>query len=209
MTIIIIEGVVATGKTALVKALEQCAFWRERPTKVTISEHYTERVLELTAPSVKDRQTLLYEHLAMARTLHARWTGSRFGGNRALAPLMLLERFHLSHAAQVGDFAPFRQCDKELKELGAALVFLHHPPELLLSRVLATVRERHPMWESWLRSLGSHRDIEDFFCGLQQNSMAYYEEVCLPKIRFSAHGISAEQLAQEVLSFVTSVTYAL
>lgn len=200
MAVFVIEGVVATGKTALVKAIEQSTLWREQPTKLTLSEHYTERVLELTSPTIGDRQALLAEHLSLVRQLQMRWASSRFRGNRDVEPLVIIERFHLTHAAQVGDFTPFRQCDEELKELGAVLVFLDHPPELLLARILATVRERHPQWGSWLHSLGNHKDIEGLFLRLQQNSMAYFKESCLPKLRFTAHDLSPEQLAKETVS---------
>jgi len=199
MAVFVIEGVVATGKTALVKAIEQSTLWRERPTKVTLSEHYTERVLELTSPSIVDRQALLLEHLSLAHQLHMRWASSRFRGNRAVEPWVIIERFHLTHAAQVGDFAPFRDFDEQLRELGGVLVLVHHPPELLLQNILATIPERPPVWERWLRSLGSDREIEGYFLQLQDNCLAFYEQSCLVKQRYVAYSQTPARLADAIL----------
>ncbi len=198
MAVIVIEGVVATGKTALLKAIEGSALWQERPTKAVISEHYTERVLELTSPTLADRQTLLAEHLNLAQALHRRWAGARFRGNPAVEPLVVLERFHLTHAAQIGDFAPFREFDAQLRELGGKLILLHHPPERLLPDILATMPSRPPLWESWLRSLGSEKDIESYFRELQRRSLDYYEQSCLAKERYLAYSLSPRQLAQKI-----------
>lgn len=199
MAVIVVEGVVAAGKTALVKAIERSREWQERSTKVTISEHYTERVLELTQPTIADRQNLLVEHLSIAQALHKRWAGSRFKGNNALEPLIVMERFHLTHAAQVGDFAPFREFDAALRELGGRLILLHHPPELLLRNIVATMPSRPPMWEKWLRSLGSEKDIESYFSHLQRQSLDYYEQSCLDKRQYLAYSLSPEQLAKNTL----------
>ncbi|MBS3985005.1 MAG: hypothetical protein KGZ66_05320 [Selenomonadales bacterium] len=199
MAVVIIEGVVATGKTLLVKAIEETPFWQERPTKVMLSEHYTERVLELTSPSVLDRQALLTEHLGLARQLHKRYAGSRFRGNRAVEPLVIIERFHLTHAAQVGDFAPFLDIDAALCELGARLILLHHPPESLLKNILATIPERPPMWARWLRSLGNEQEIESYFSRLQDSCLAYYEQSRLLKQQYRAYSLTPAQLADAIL----------
>ncbi|MBT9177421.1 MAG: hypothetical protein DDT20_01754 [Firmicutes bacterium] len=199
VAVIVIEGIVATGKTTLVKAIERSALWQDRPTKVIISEHYTERVLELTSPTIAERQALLAEHLSIAQTLHKRWAGSRFKGNNALEPLIIMERFHLTHAAQVGDFAPFREFDAALRELGGRLILLHHPPELLLQNIMATIPSRPPMWENWLRSLGSEKDIEAYFSQLQRRCLEYYEQSCLDKQQCLAYSLSPEKLAKNTL----------
>jgi len=198
MAIIIIEGVVATGKTLLVKAIEKAPFWQERPTKIMLSEHYTERVLELTSPGVWDRHALLTEHLGLARQLHMRYAGSRFRGSRVVEPLVIIERFHLTHAAQVGDFAPFRDIDDALCELGGRLILLHHPPDSLLKNVLATIQERPPMWAQWLRSLGNEQEIESYFARLQDNCLSFYAQSCLVKQQYRAYSLAPAQIAEAI-----------
>lgn len=198
MAVIIIEGVIATGKTALIRAIEQSALWRERPTKVVLSEHYTERVLELTSPNIPDRQALLTEHLCLIRQLHRRWANSRFRDSRAVEPLVVIERFHLTHAAQVGNFAPFRDIDEALCELGGMLVLLHHPPELLLKSIMATIPARPPMFAKWLGSLGNEQEIEAYFSRLQDSCLAFYGQSCLRKQQYLAYSLTPAQLADAV-----------
>lgn len=199
MTVIIVEGVVATGKTTLLRALQKTELWQERPTKLVVSEHYTERVLELTQPEVADRVRLLDKHVEGFRTLHDLWRDYRFKGQAELAPLAIFERFHLTHAAHVGDFSPFRRCEEGLRRNEALLVVLYHPLGLMLPRIMATEHSRNPMWQRWLRSLGSEKEIEDYFTRLQDRTLAYYEESGLPKVKLEAWALAPVQMAEEIV----------
>jgi len=198
MTILLIEGVVATGKTTLLTALQQVAPWQERPTKLVLSEHYTERVLELTRPTVDSRLTLLSRHVDICETLHEIWSTSRFRDSRLLAPIVLCERFHLTHAAQISALAPFYALEQRLLKCDALLVFLYHPPELILERIKATEVTRHAMWQRWLRSLGSDQDMASYFLGLQESSAKFFAASKLPKISFEAHRLSAADMASQL-----------
>ncbi|KAF0193972.1 MAG: Uncharacterized protein FD169_2134 [Bacillota bacterium] len=200
MAVIIIEGVVATGKTTLVNALTQHPAWSSKPTRSVISEHYTERVLELTSPTVTDRVQLLEQHMIHIRTTNELYKKYRFYGEHALVPVTLLERFHLTHAAQVGDFTPFVAIDNELSHLGAALVFIYHPRPLLLRHILDTSK-RNPLWQRWLRSLGTESQIEDYFWRLQENTKIFvsYSRARIKMIE--AYSQTPQELAEEVLAF--------
>lgn len=201
MVAIIVEGVVATGKTALVKALTQHPAWTNRPTRSVISEHYTERVLELTDPTVADRVQLLELHMTHVRTADQLWKSYRFRGEHALAPVALLERFHLTHAAQVGDFEPFLAIDDELHHLGATVIFIHHPRELLLRNILDTEYSRNTMWQRWLRSLGTENQIEDYFWRLQENAKEFTIQSKIRVKVIEAYSQSPQGLAKDVLAF--------
>jgi len=201
VAVIIIEGVVATGKTALVNGITQHPAWVSKPTRSVVSEHYTERVLELTNPTVARRVQLLERHMTHIRSAHELWSQYRFQGQPSLAPVTLLERFHLTHAAQVGDFAPFVPIDTELVHLDAAVVFVFHPPELLLQHILSTEYSRNSMWQRWLRSLGTDSQIEDYFCRLQENAKLYLSHSRIRTILIEAYSQSPQKLAEEVLAF--------
>ncbi|MBS3872739.1 MAG: hypothetical protein KGZ92_08040 [Firmicutes bacterium] len=198
MTVLLIEGVVATGKTTLLAELQQTTPWRERPTKLVLSEHYTERVLELTGPTVESRLALLGRHVDICETLHQIWRASRFGDSRTLAPLVLCERFHLTHAAQANDFAPFSGLEQRLENCGALLVFLYHPKELLLERIKATENRRNDMWRRWLRSLGTDQELASYFMALQEKSAKFFAASTLPKIAIEAHGKEPAVMAAEL-----------
>lgn len=198
MAILLIEGVVATGKTTLLTALQQMPAWQERPTKLVLSEHYTERVLELTKPTVDSRLALLSRHVDICETLHGIWRDSRFSNNRGLAPIVLCERFHLTHAAQVETLAPFSVLEQRLSACDALLVFLYHPPELILERIKATEETRNVMWRRWLRSLGSDQDIARYFLALQDNSVKFFAASKLPKISFEAHRLPVSVMAMQL-----------
>lgn len=198
MTILLVEGVVATGKTTILGELQRTDLWRERPTKILLSEHYTERVLELTTPTVAARVELLTQHVDMAEDLHRLWSGSRFSHERNLEPLIFFERFHLTHAAQIADLAPFIRLEERLLAMGALLLFLHHPPCRLLERIKATERVRSGQWKLWLRSLGSDEDIAHYFLSLQENSASIFAQSRLKKFALEAHSIPPTAMAEKV-----------
>ncbi|MDP3058252.1 MAG: hypothetical protein Q8N36_02205, partial [bacterium] len=152
MAIIILEGIVATGKTVLSRGIEAHAEWQQYPTRTVISEHYTERVLELTSPTMEDRLALLELHLSSASQLHRLWGTYRFSGNMKTQPQFIYDRFHVTHAAQIGIIEPFLALEEQLQELDTTLVLLVHPPEELAIRILATRHERGLMWKRWLAS---------------------------------------------------------
>ena len=198
MAVLLIEGVVATGKTTLLTALQQMPAWQERPTKLVLSEHYTERVLELTKPTLDSRLALLSRHVDICTTLHDIWRDSRVSDNRGLAPLVLCERFHLTHAAQVETLAPFSALEQQLSNCDALLVFLYHPPELMLERIKATEETRNVMWRRWLRSLGSDQDMVKYFLALQEHSAKFFAASKLPKISFEAHCLPVSAMAMQL-----------
>lgn len=201
MSIIILEGVVAAGKSTLLEALTGHSAWLKRPTRLVISEHYTERVLELTDPTVKTRVSLLEQHIAHLKYLHGLWQKYRFGNDADIAPAAVFERFHLTHAAQVGELAPFRAIDEGLAELGAKLVFLYHPREKLLENILATEHARNPLWQRWLRSLGTEGEIEQYFWQLQCRARDLVRETKVSNLMLEAYSQPVQELAQVVVDF--------
>lgn len=201
MSVLIIEGVVATGKTSLVNSIVHHPHWLARPTRAVLSEHYTERVLELTQPTVDERVRLLEGHLSSICGLYRLWTTYRFKHDLNLAPAVLLERFHLTHAAQVGEFSPFEHIDEALSELGATLVMLYHSRETLLTSILATEHSRNPMWQRWLRSLGNEKQIEEYFLRLQENTLSNLAHSQVRSLSIEAHSAPPEALAIEVIQF--------
>jgi len=198
MTVLLIEGVVATGKTTLLVELQKTDLWQSLPTKFVLSEHYTERVLELTAPDTDARLQLLSRHVNTAEYLHTLWSSSRFKDQVEYRPHMLCERFHLTHAAQINDFEPFRSLDERLKAVGAVLLLLYHPEQALLTRIKDTIPIRPPKWQRWLNSLGNEEDIARYFLSLQYRSMSFFYESRLKKIALEAHSVHPQDLAVKV-----------
>jgi len=208
MTVLLIEGVAATGKSTLLAELQKTDLWQSLPTKVVLSEHYTERVLELTAPDTDARLRLLTQHVHTAEYLHGLWSGSRFKDLVGYRPHILCERFHLTHAAQINDFGPFRPLDDRLSAVGAVLLFLYHPQQALLARIKETIRIRPPKWQKWLNSLGSEEDIAHYFLSLQDRSMSFFRESGLKKIALEAHSVHPQDLAVEVARLMFEVSEA-
>jgi RNase adaptor protein for sRNA GlmZ degradation len=198
MPTIIVEGVVAAGKTTLVRALEDTDYWRSHQTHLAISEHFTERALELVSPSPADRVRLLEANVDAIEPLYRLWTTYRFRQNSDVEPLVIFDRFHLTHSAQVG-FDHFPGVESRLAQLNPLIVFLEHPLETLLPRVLATKNERNLAWKMWLNSLGSEQQVNAYFTGLQDRMADAFERSALPKVKLEAQSLPLPGIGGQIV----------
>src|SRR5437879_12217786 len=88
MTGVVVEGVVAAGKTTLLRHLQQhLVDLRPACTKLVLSEHYAERVLEdrRAACTLTPDEVLTHAAgvLQLIESLHALRAGSKFAGSTA------------------------------------------------------------------------------------------------------------------------------
>lgn len=190
---IILEGVTASGKTTLLKYLQRRLVGiRPGSTKVVISEHYTERVLE----DIKANGELLHSHafahldgvLEQLEQMQSWKETSKFAENRENAEIFVfLERFLGSHVAnleitcgRVPDEAFFKTA-RELYQragiLGFTIAILRLPPERLAASLNDTYARRNDKWRTYLDTIGNKASLIDYHTRWQASLLQFYNEM--------------------------------
>jgi hypothetical protein len=210
---VIIEGVTAAGKTAVLGLL-QARLAAEWPacTKVVLSEHYTERVLE----DQKAARTLSYQDalqhsgdiVALLEQLHswkARGKFSERSGNAEI--LVLVERFFGSHVANLrlslGDNLPASTFQgavdlyTKIATFGLRVVILTIEPALIPAAVADTLDRRNDAWRAYVTTLGDSDAISAHYQKWQNSLLAFYTGL---EDRVS---IEVERLSTSTLAYAT------
>ena len=158
---IILEGISGTGKTSVFEALANHKKMQSIPAKsrLILSEHHTQRILELeeqkgilTPPhhiELLDQLVAFMEHLDH-RTTHRGWH-SEYVQEQDL--FFLFERFHLTHVFRFPymHWSQVVDIDHRLKPLGAVLCLLTVNGEILENRLFS---RRHECWLNYLKQYG-------------------------------------------------------
>lgn len=186
----IIEGVVASGKTTFIKELQQILANRHPArTKVCISEHYTERVLEdekakrsLTAQATIDLASNIVEELEAI----ASWKSeSKFCQNQGNAVIdSTLERFLGSHHANLKTMNLWHSNSQDesriidiynrLEVLGLSVVILKLPDSLISQAVASTKLYRNTAWRQYLETIGNDEEVGYYYLNWQNKLFEFY-----------------------------------
>ncbi|MGE5653255.1 MAG: hypothetical protein ACM3ZQ_03155 [Bacillota bacterium] len=199
MPLLIVDGIIATGKTTLIAQLQREPRYLERPTKLLISEHVTERVLEGRRPTTDNRLALLDKTLQSIENLSSILEDSKFAGSRQHAPAAILERFHLTHAANDTCFVPYLELEARMRLLGAYLVFLYHRPETLATAIDETRLSRGDHWCRYLDSFGGYQGAIAHFQHLQDRSWEFFLGSALPKVAIEARSLPIAALSSHIM----------
>lgn len=186
----IIEGVVASGKTTFIKELQDILANRHPArTKVYISEHYTERVLEnekakrsLTAQATIDLSSRIVEELEGI----AAWKSeSKFCHNQGNAVIdSTLERFLGSHYANLKTMNLWHSNSQDksrmidiynrLSILGFSVVILKLPDSLISQAVASTKLYRNAAWCQYLETIGNDEEVGSYYLNWQNKLLEFY-----------------------------------
>lgn len=186
----IVEGVVASGKTTLIQELQQTLANRHPArTKVYISEHYTERILEnekakgsLTAQATIELASNIVEELERI----AAWKSeSKFCHNQGNAVIdSTLERFLGSHYANLKalnlwhsnsqDESKIIDIYNRLEILGFSIVILKLPDSLISQAVASTKLYRNTAWSQYLKTIGNDEEVESYYLNWQNKLFEFY-----------------------------------
>jgi hypothetical protein len=187
----IVEGIVASGKTTLLQALQQVLIAQHPArTKIFISEHYTERVLESEKASGSLKPDTVLGHAeAIVQELEnlAHWKlNSKFRENTGNAIIdATLERFLGSHYSNLvlsnrwiidaADESRIPELYQRLTNLGFSIVILALP-EAIIGEAIATTRQfRNAAWCDYLDAIGSDEQIVAYYSHWQQHLLSFYQ----------------------------------
>ena len=187
---LIIEGVVASGKTTFIKELQYILANRHPArTKVYISEHYTERVLEnekakgsLTAQATIDLASKIVEEL---ESIAAWKSESKFSHNQGNAVIdSTLERFLGSYYANLKtvnlwhsnsqDKSRIIDIYNRLEILGFSVVILKLPDSMISQAVVSTKLYRNTAWSQYLETIGNDEEVGSYYLNWQNKLLEFY-----------------------------------
>lgn len=181
---VIIDGVVASGKSSIIKYLQQklVEVYPYR-SKFFLSEHYTERMLEelkennlLAARQAKRHIQTILDTLQRYDEMLKK---SKFKDNPKNAELILVvERFILTHLASLKDKRGYslkeaRQQFSLIKKFNIKQVVLVIPEEFLKERIMSTINHRNNEWREFLYSKGNEGQIIKRFRDWQDKLVEY------------------------------------
>ena len=190
---LIVEGVVAAGKTTMIREIMSVlAERRHSCTKVFLSEHYTERVLE----DKKARKTLtvgkVIEHcdsiLAMMKQLALLKSSGKFkteAGNASI--YAVLERFigsQFANLSTLGVWNPIpsdnhriRDLYTALAELGFSIVILTVAEDQIAEAIDQTRLHRNDKWTAYLDSIGDSEEVGKHYRDWQRHLRTFYQSL--------------------------------
>lgn len=181
------DGVASSGKTSILKDLH-AKILEQYPTstKLFISEHYTERMLEhlkesgaLNGIHVKKHIASIVNNLADFQNM---LNQSKFAFNpKSTNTFVTLERFILTHLTSLPiekDYSidEARHHFSQLNEMGLGQVVLVVPKENLKERLLSTIKYRNDVWKKHLFSRGNEDEIVLYYLNWQQNFINYADK---------------------------------
>lgn len=181
---VIIDGVAASGKTSILKLLQKKII-EEKPniSKLFISEHYTQRMLEHLAENGKLNGAHVKNHVSdIIRALNVfqdMLKKSKFINNpKGAEMVVILERFILTHlsAAPLEDHYKHEEISKhfqKLSDLGFSQVVLAIPEDKILERIMSTTKYRNDKWKEYLLSKGTESQIKEYYENWQKRILNY------------------------------------
>lgn len=181
---VIIDGVVASGKSSIIKYLqEELVKTYPQRSKFFLSEHYTERILEglkengsLTAKKTKQH---IQDILETLQRYNEMLENSKFTGNPKNAELILvIERFILTHLTSLKDRRGYslKEAQQQFllaKKFNIRQIVLVIPEKDLKERIMSTICYRNDNWRNYLDSNGNETQIVRNYCQWQNRLKEY------------------------------------
>jgi len=174
---LLLEGIVSSGKTSVIRELQTRKRWVERSSKLILSDLFTVRANEhLRSRNERTYRTLMRQNLDVLEAAHEIEIASQLaspGSGRDLA--YVLERFHISNAIDYadGNFEAYRDIDATLATLGCRGVVLTVPDMFAGARIRETFERRGPRWKAYCEKLEARvGDVGRHFLAKQEQIKA-------------------------------------
>ena len=184
---IIIEGVASSGKTSILKHLHaKISEQFPASTKLFISEHYTERMLEHLKESKKLSGLYIKNHIGRVvdnlENYQDMLNKSKFASNpKSANAYVTLERFILTYLSSSPIEKEYslneaKQHFKKLNNMGIKQVVLTIPQEHFKERLLSTLKYRNDTWKEHLYSRGNEDEVIAYYLKWQEEFLDYADK---------------------------------
>lgn len=175
MRLLVIEGVVASGKTSVFTHLQTAlSETKANVSKFFVTEHISQRVFEcIDDISIKKAhiRNHLNEIVGFIKHLENIYSNSKFKDGKKELLIICIERFLLSYLVDKlidDDFAS--EVLSELSVVNLTQFLLMIPENQILRRIESTLNFRNDVWIKYLHELSSRVNIEKHF-NKQQKKM--------------------------------------
>ena len=209
MSIIIFEGITASGKTSIIKFFKEMVNnENDKFSSFFLSEHLTQRIYEHIKDQAQYHKSIKDHALNLAQYLlyfHNCLSNSKFNDKVDKILKVFLERFLATY--YLDDVIDETFINVVLDLLSPVKIYqvnLFIPEEKLLQRIQNTVKHRNSVWKDYLTSLGNEKQIMDHFIRLQ-TKLYFFSEHFKDRIHFvnlQVDTLEYEKLAHEAITAI-------
>lgn len=185
---LIIDGVVASGKSTILHILNKKII-EEEPTlsKIFLSEHYTQRMLEHLRDGKKIDGQYINNHIEKIidslDVFQKMLDDSKFRDNPKEADLLvILERFILTHLTNddlLNDGYSLEKAKYHFSKITSYninQIALIIPEDKIEKRIMSTINYRNEKWKEYLYSFGDEKEIVNYYKNWQRRFLGYINQ---------------------------------
>ena len=170
MTLILIDGISASGKSLLLKNLQSKIIKeRENYTKIILTEHMTERYFEnknLDVATIHDHVARILNLILEIQKIQ---DDSPFKGNEKVVTAVIERLFLTLMSRNLLTSHFFTEHDQLIQSLKIKNIFLYIPPDLIEQRIQTSLGHRNEKWEEFILKLGGVKSACNYFNAQQEN----------------------------------------
>jgi thymidylate kinase len=177
MNVIIFEGIATSGKSTLIKLLQDS--YRTQ----VFSEEQTHE------PIMKDTKN---SNVAFFELLLAKFDKD--------SDLVICDRFYLTQAFRIkSDLNIYNQVEKELQAYLATTVFLKVDESAIAERVAKAAEHRRATWGDYIKTRGKNlQEVADYYIKQQRRQLELIDQSKLPYVVFNTTKHNYTKIADEI-----------
>lgn len=204
MSGVIIEGISASGKSIIFEKLTNRDWYREKQSKIQLSEYLTERIVENIEPTVDKRVELLEGYVDILEKVYFNFYNSRFKNTslERVKPFFILERFHMTHSVEGGSFNAFKDIDNRLNNMNFKLILLMMDENVVKERLIDTFPRRPATWKNYCLSFGGIDGAVEKYVNMQRTLLDFSKETSLSKLIIDTTKMEWDRYVEEIESFI-------
>lgn len=204
MSGVIIEGISASGKSIIFKKLTNRDWYKEKQSKIQLSEYLTERIVENIEPTVDKRVELLEGYVDILEKVYFNFYNSRFKNTSSerVNPFFILERFHMTHSVESSSFNAFKDIDNRLDNMNFKLILLIIDENAVKERLIDTFPRRPATWKNYCLSFGGINGAVEKYVNMQRKLLDFSKETILPKLIIDTTKMEWDRYIEKIESFI-------
>ncbi|MSS43949.1 hypothetical protein FYJ27_09445 [Anaerosalibacter bizertensis] len=204
MSGVIIEGISASGKSIIFEKLTNRDWYREKQSKIQLSEYLTERIVENIEPTVDKRVELLEGYVDILEKVYFNFYNSRFKNTslERVKPFFILERFHMTHSVEGSSFNAFKDIDNRLNNMNFKLILLMMDENVVKERLIDTFPRRPATWKNYCLSFGGIDGAVEKYVNMQRTLLNFSKETSLSKLIIDTTKMEWDRYIEEIESFI-------
>ncbi|HDS74074.1 MAG TPA: hypothetical protein ENN56_00900 [Firmicutes bacterium] len=203
---LLLEGIVAAGRSEIIRALRDHAAWRRRESTLILNDLFTERANEhLRSLTPESYRTLMLRNLRILQAAKQIESASPlFDPDDRRDLCYVLDGFHITNAIvhADGEFEAFADIDVELERLDCRLVLVMINEKVVGSRIKDVYRRRDERWRAYQERLESRvGDLSAYYVTLQHTYLDTLNKTALKNITIDTTDQDWRRCAEDIMRF--------